>query len=254
MKPPTLRSIFLSPHPDDAVLSCGGTIYQLAQNDQRPIVITILGGDQPADAPLSEFARSLHTRWQLSDNAPTLRREEDRAACDRLNAYLIHLRFADAIYRIDPITQRHLYDSEETIFGDVRDPLIIDEVAEVLRSRIARASLARLFVPLTAGHHVDHQIVRAAAERLGGELIYYEDYPYAEDAAKLTHVWGNDEWSPESIALSDEALRAKIDAFVQHRSQISTFYRNDEEVAQRIRAYAKSIGQGQPAERFWHKC
>ncbi len=84
-----------------------------------------------------------------------------------------------------------------------------------------------------------------------GELIYYEDYPYAEDAAKLAHVWGNDEWSPESIALSDEALRAKIDAFVQHRSQISTFYRNDEEVAQRIRAYAESIGQGRPVERFW---
>ena len=254
MKPPTLRSIFLSPHPDDAVLSCGGTIYQLAQNDQRPIVITIFGGDQPADAPLSEFARSLHTRWQLSDNAPTLRREEDRAACDRLNAYLINLRFADAIYRIDPITQRHLYTSEEAIFGDVRDPVIIDEVTETLRARIARTSPARLFVPLTAGHHVDHLIVRAAAERLGGELIYYEDYPYAEDAAKLAHVWGNDEWSPESIALSDEALRAKIDAFVQHRSQISTFYRNDEEVAQRIRAYAESIGQGQPVERFWRKC
>lgn len=254
MKSLTLRSSFLSPHPDDAVLSCGGTIYQLAQNDQRPIVMTIFGGDGPADAALSEFAHDLHTRWQLDDDAPALRREEDRAACDRLNAYLIHLRFADAIYRIDPITQRHRYASEEAIFGDVRDPLIVDEVAEALRSRIARASPARLFVPLTAGHHVDHLIVRAAAERLGGELIYYEDYPYAEDAAKLAHVWGNDEWAPELIALSDEALRAKIEAFRQHRSQISTFYRDDEEVAQRIRAYAEAIGQGQPVERFWRKC
>jgi hypothetical protein len=111
-----------------------------------------------------------------------------------------------------------------------------------------------LFVPLTAGHHVDHLIVRAAAERLGGELIYYEDYPYAEDAAQLAHVWGNDVWSPESIALSDGALRAKSDAFRQHRSQISTFYRGDEEAAQRIQAYAEAIGQGQPAERFWRKC
>jgi LmbE family N-acetylglucosaminyl deacetylase len=223
MKSPFARSIFLSPHPDDAVLSCGGTIYQFAQADQRPIVITIFGGDRPVDVPLSDFACSLHQRWRLGDDTP--------AALDRLGAYLIHMPFAEAIYRIDPITHRHLYDSEEAIFGDVRDPLIIDEVAEALRSKIARASPARLFVPLTAGHHVDHQIVRTAAERLDGELIYYEDYPYAEDAAKLAHVWGNDGWSPESIALSDEALRAKIDAFMQHRSQISTFYRSDEEVA-----------------------
>ena len=46
---PANRLIFLSPHPDDAVLSCGGWIYQLAQDGERPIVITIFGGDRPAD-------------------------------------------------------------------------------------------------------------------------------------------------------------------------------------------------------------
>jgi LmbE family N-acetylglucosaminyl deacetylase len=91
------RVIVLSPHPDDAVLSCGGWIDQLVQNGARPIAITIFGGDAPVAVPLSDFAQSLHQRWQLGDNAAAQRRNEDRAACDRLGCYLIHLSFADAV-------------------------------------------------------------------------------------------------------------------------------------------------------------
>ncbi len=248
------RSIFLSPHPDDAVLSCGGLIDQLARKDQRPIVITVFGGDRASDAPLSGFARSLHQRWQLNEAAPAARRDEDCAACDRLGAYLIHLPFADAIYRIDPATHQPLYASEEANFGEVCDWPIVDPIARALQARRERTGGdVQLFVPLTAGHHVDHQIVRAAAERLNVALMYYEDYPYAEDTAKRASVWGTDEWQSESIAISEASLRAKIEAFLCHRSQISTFYSSDDEVARRIRAYAESIGHGQPVERYWRK-
>ncbi len=250
------RLIFLSPHPDDAVLSCGGWIEQLAQNGERPIVITIFGGDRPASVPLSDFARSLHERWQLGADAPARRRDEDRAACDRLGCYLIHLPFADAVYRVEPAARRHLYDSEEAIFGEVRDPEIIDRVAEAVQTRAQQVPGVRLVVPLTAGKHVDHVITRQAAERLNEDLIYYEDYPYAEQPERMTHVWGCDdsaarEWTSETITLSEAALHTKIEAFLQHRSQISTFYRDDDEVRQRIRAYAEFVGQGRIAERLW---
>jgi LmbE family N-acetylglucosaminyl deacetylase len=254
------RSIFLSPHPDDAVLSCGGTIYRLAENGYRPIVITLFGGDRPIGTPLSDFARELHQRWQLGDTAPAARREEDRAACDRLGAMLIHLPFADAVYRVEPVTQRCLYNSEEAIFGPVRETDIIGRVAEALHSKLRLAgSSVRVFVPLTAGRHVDHVITRAAAERLKIELDYYEDYPYAEQPDRMAHVWGptpdarDTGWRSEAVELSEDALQAKIDAFLCHRSQISTFYRDDDEAAQRLRAYAAAVGQGQPAERFWRQ-
>jgi LmbE family N-acetylglucosaminyl deacetylase len=258
MSPSIPRSIFLSPHPDDAVLSCGGTIFRLAENGYRPIVITLFGGDRPIGAPLSEFARELHQRWQLGDAAPAARRDEDRAACDKLGAMLIQLPFADAVYRVEPVTQQPLYASEEAIFGPVREADIIARVAEALQSKLRLAgSSVRVFVPLTAGQHVDHVIVRAAAERLKIDLDYYEDYPYAEKPDRMAHVWGSAgdardvEWRSEVVELSEGALQAKIAAFLCHRSQISTFYRDDDEVAQRLRAYAAAVGQGQPAERFW---
>src|SRR5512139_3873760 len=174
------RLIFLSPHPDDAVLSSGGWIDQLAQNGERPIVMTIFGGDRPAAVPLSAYARGLHERWQLGKDAPERRRDEDRAACDRLGCYLIHLPFADAVYRAEPVTHRHLYDSEEAIFGEVHDRELIDRVAEAVQARAQQVSNARLIVPLTAGKHVDHVITRLAAEQADADTLYYEDYPYAE--------------------------------------------------------------------------
>jgi LmbE family N-acetylglucosaminyl deacetylase len=244
--------IFLSPHPDDAVLSCGGWIYQLAQNGERPIVMTIFSGDAPVDVPRSDFARSLQERWQLGNDAPAQRRDEDRAACDHLGCYLIHLPFADAVYRCAENGQP-LYASEEAIFSGVRDEELIDRVAEAVTVRVQRVFNARLVVPLTAGQHVDHVITREAAERLNAELIYYEDYPYAEQPERMTHVWGTDEWVSESIGLSEAALDAKIEAFLLHRSQISTFYRDDAEVRQRMRAYAKFVGGNQAAERYWRK-
>lgn len=247
------RSIFLSPHPDDAVLSCGGWIYQLAENGERPIVITIFGGDRSAAAPLSEFARSLQARWQFDDDAPAWRRDEDRAASDRLGCYLIHLPFADAVYRAAD-HGRPLYDTEEAIFGEVRDREMIDRVAEAVQLRLRHASHnVRLVIPLSAGQHVDHVITRLAAEQLQADSIYYEDYPYAEQPERMRHVWGTADWASETIGLSEAALQAKIEAFLQHRSQISTFYRDDDEVRQRIRAYAELVGHGQSAERYWRK-
>jgi hypothetical protein len=165
---------------------------------------------------------------------------------------LIHLPFADAVYRADE-NGRALYTTEEAIFGEIREASIVDRVTEALRSRVRQVSQARLVVPLTAGKHVDHVITRLAAEQLAVESIYYEDYPYAEQPERMTHIWQSAEWQAETIGLSEDALQAKIEAFLRHRSQISTFYRDDEEVARRMRAYAEGVGQGRAAERYWRK-
>ena len=82
-----LPIIFLSPHLDDAVLSCGGMIYQLAQAGQAVQVITIFAGDPPPGL-LSPFAQSLHDRWQAGSVA---RRSEDIEALTLLGAEAIQV-------------------------------------------------------------------------------------------------------------------------------------------------------------------
>jgi LmbE family N-acetylglucosaminyl deacetylase len=239
--------IFLSPHLDDAALSCGGIIYQLAQAGHRVQVITLFAGDPPP-APLAPFAQSLHDRWQAD---PAARRMEDVAALRVLGAEPIHWPYPDAVYRRDAKAGKALYDSEESIFDEVQAA-----DAEMIRSIAQRLSsldpAAHILTPLSAGHHVDHQIVRAAAETSRASLIFYEDYPYAETPAKLEAALDGSRWTPERVALSDAAIRAKAAAILAYRSQMSTFFESAVEMEARVRAYACWVGGGAgPAERLW---
>jgi LmbE family N-acetylglucosaminyl deacetylase len=245
----TRQCVFLSPHLDDAVLSCGGLIYQLAHAGRATQVITIFAGDPPP-GPLTPFAHSLHDRWAAE---PAARRDEDIRALRMLGAEAIHWPYPDAVYRRDPVTGTAWYDSEESIFGEMAsaDNTTVESIADRLK---AVDSCARLIVPLTAGHHVDHLVVGAAAESLRRELVYYEDYPYAERPERLEPILREGSWTPDLVRLDDEAIRRKARAILAYRSQISTFFRTDDEVEQRVRVYANRVGgEAGPAERLWRR-
>ena len=55
--------IFISPHLDDAVLSCGGGIARLTCSGERVTVVTIFTGDQSPGEPLSTLAVRSHASW-----------------------------------------------------------------------------------------------------------------------------------------------------------------------------------------------
>ena len=240
-----IQYVILSPHLDDAVLSCGGMIYQLVQAGQPVRVITMFAGDPPPGA-LSPFAQSLHERW---DATPAHRRDEDRSALQLLGAEAVAWPTPEAIYRRD--SGGPWYASEESIFGEVAEA--DSGLVASLAQRLAHIELsARLVVPLAAGHHVDHQLVRATAESLGRVLVYYEDYPYAETPDELEAVLRAGAWLAETVRLSDESIRTKAKAINAYRSQISTFFEDAAEVEQRVRAYARQVGgEAGPAERLW---
>jgi hypothetical protein len=100
---------------------------------------------------------------------------------------------------------------------------------------------------------VDHQIVRRAAELTGQTLIYYEDYPYAEDPAAIQAVLAMDDsqWRAALTPLSEEALEAKVAAIARYRSQLSTFWIGLAEMSTAIRRFANQTGGDQMAERYW---
>src|ERR1700693_6175350 len=80
------RHIFLSPHLDDVVYSCGGTLSVQVSSGLRPLVITVFGGTPSADQSLTPLATQV-IREMGYDNAVRLaetRRKEDQAALDLL--------------------------------------------------------------------------------------------------------------------------------------------------------------------------
>ena len=119
--------IYLSPHLDDVALSCGGQIFMATARGERVLIVTITAGDPVA--PVSEYAASLHTRWEVID-ATEARRQEDLAACAILGAEALHWHLPDCIYRVGS-DGKPFYLSDADIFGAVapEEMALVDELA-----------------------------------------------------------------------------------------------------------------------------
>lgn len=243
-------SIYISPHLDDAALSCGGQIFEQTAVNQTVLIVTITAGD-PVAASISEYAQSLHSRWELVLNATAARREEDVAACRILGADYLHWQVPDCIYRFDALTGASYYLSDDDIFGNVHPgemALVEQLVAQLRQLPVAE----RIYAPLTMGNHVDHQLARTAVEHVfGNSVIYYEDYPYAQEPGALDSVLPANQrgWEAEVVALSETAVRAKFDAIAAFKSQLSTFFNDRADLEQQVGAYIAQVG----GERIWHK-
>ncbi len=266
------QHIFLSPHLDDAVLSCGGLLAQLTQQGQAVRVINIFAGIPPANRPLSTFARYQHRQWQKAlssfvtrhSSFVQMRRAEDEAALAHFNARASYLNFPDCIYRGKAERGIWYYTADEDIFGPVhpaedRLPL---EIARALQSRIETpAEQTQLYAPLSVGNHVDHQLGFLAAVQLAGQgypLSLYEDYPYAQRQPNdVNRVLQNCSQAlsaplqPGLSFLSEKHLSVKINAISAYASQLQVLFGGEEAMRQQVTAYARAVGEGQPAERLW---
>lgn len=267
------QHIYLSPHIDDAALSCGGAIHQQVQAGEAVLVITVCAAPPEPGQPLSAFARRLHERWGNVVDVVPMRQAEDRAAIGLLGADLRHLSFNDAIYRGHPARGEWFYTNSTELFGEIHpaDLPLAGTIAEAILAIVPQTGEAPvIYAPLTVGHHVDHQLVHEAAgrlDRLGQTVIFYEDYPYVDPAYPYTQAPADDDkptsleatlaakqvakLRPQLRPLSETDLTAKIDSVRAYASQLDMLFGGESAAADYIRSYALSVGQGKPAERIW---
>jgi LmbE family N-acetylglucosaminyl deacetylase len=232
--------VYLAAHLDDAVYSCGGLIHHQVRAGQPCTVLTVFAGDPPP-GELSAFAEELHQRWAAPDGPVAVRREEDLAACARIGAAALHFALPEAVYRRDE-AGRPFYSGEEAIFGPIHpgDRPIIGALTEAL-SEIGLSG-SQVYVPLAIGGHIDHLILRAAAEGLVQPLWYYRDFPYAMRGGNLPGGQRRPRGIESIQPLEPEDLAAWIDAVACYRSQVSTFWDGDNAMADELGAYLSQEG------------
>lgn len=233
-----MRWIYISPHLDDAILSCGGLIREQTSSKTQVEIWTICAGDPP-DVNLSPFAITQHTKWGTGMDASSLRRAEDVTACQIVGARYRHLPFLDCIYR-QSNDGSWLYPSEQSIFGElsVEDAVTIHTLRTFLATILKANDI--LVIPLTVGNHVDHQLVRIAAEELERPLLYYADAPYAikhpENIIDVTQTFNSQlyNFSLQSLDSWQEASQAYIsqidvlfDGLEKMISTIDQYYQNE---------------------------
>lgn len=239
------RHIILSPHLDDAALSCGGLIAAATQRGEGVLVVTICSAVPDPRGPFNPLATRLHLDWQLApDQVVSERLREDAAALAVLGAETRYLAELDCIYRMPAA-----YDSSSALFGP---PAADDQLAERLRVRFAALAAefpqARFYAPLAVGRHVDHQITFAAAADLP-QLSYYEDFPYVLRDGALTDRLAliGQEFAVTTHAI-DATLTHRIDAVDCYASQLANLFGTRDAMPEAVRTYAAAIAP--PAARY----
>ncbi len=229
------EALFLSPHLDDAVLSCGSLIHALASTG-RVTVVTVFSAASPPPHTLA--ARNfLHT-----SNAPdaetlyALRRTEDRQALGLLGARQVHLGLVDALFRrrgnralggalgrlMPELVHRYPTYRYDIAQGRVsRGDRSLDAALTVLPKWLGGPLPDLVFAPLGVGRHVDHLLTRSLGQRLSPRPVFYADFPYVlrtEPDAGFIREHGLRRWSwPHPSPLKEAAITS-------YRSQVTGLF------------------------------
>lgn len=154
--------LVISPHLDDAVLSCGESMAA----HPGTTVLTVFAGTPQHASQSTDWDR--HCGFASADEAVDARRHEDRVALARLGARPAWLSFADSQY------------------GEPADDATIAEaIGEVLHAHPD----VPVLLPIGLFHSDHLQTHRAALRALSGTrrdgLFVYEDVPYRRQPGRL---------------------------------------------------------------------
>lgn len=241
------RAVVLAPHLDDAALSLGGTIHRLGRCGVAVTVVTVFTADQEPGTPLSPLAEANHRAWGIGDAPFRERREEDVRAAAVLGYEAVHLGLLDAVYRRGPDGRPFYGDDVVDVGVDPDDAAAMTtRIAVALRDTLAGLEGARVFCPLSAATHVDHVLVRAAAESVvgAGAMTYYEEFPYVwwtfRRRDPSADAFG---MRPSIVTLGEDDVQRRIDAICCYPSQLAGLFPSRGDIVRR------GIGDRVPAAR-----
>ncbi|MFC4472674.1 PIG-L deacetylase family protein [Streptomyces xiangluensis] len=186
--------VVLSPHLDDAVLSCGAMLAD-ARNHVPVTVTSMFTEGAPPPYTLSA-RRYLHqTGARDAEALYAARRAEDQEVLEGMGIAWRHAGLPEGLFRrkrgrVPDGPQRvsallperaHVYPTYRRHLAAGRisrhDSGVLHRIGEVLQEAAAPEP-SLLLAPLAVGGHVDHLLVRTAAELSRRRVVYYSDFPY----------------------------------------------------------------------------
>jgi len=244
--PPT-SAVFISPHFDDAALSCGGCITRLVDDGVPVTVLTVFTADQESGRPLSRLAKRSHASWDAEHEPFAARRAEDIAAMRVLGAERLELGMLDTIYRRSQ-SGKALYTSTHARLASEEIAQLVPELARRLQELgIGQDEGVRVFCPAAAADHPDHTATRLAVEQVvpRESLVLYEEYPYhVELGFGATRDSGLEDTVSDAIYLTPRELEIRIQAIGCYDSQLRGLFPTlGERVREVLSAHVPVLGR-----------
>jgi len=234
-----MRIVYLSPHLDDAIFSCGGIIAHQVQTGNDVEVWSIFTADPPDDK-LTAFAKILHRRWAKEGLPYELRRFEDEEACRVLGVKSRHFNFPDCIYRYYDTNKSPLVRKTSDLFRPVREPEISLE-GNILSTVFSNLSIDdQVILPLGVGEHIDHLLIRQLGLRLKNKKLFYPDFPYSGNLDSIEGLKLPVDANQTRFYLDQQKIELWKTAAGIYRSQISSFWKSTLSLFSELDKYAES--------------
>lgn len=188
------RLVVLSPHLDDAVLSCGALMSHVRTETSVTVVTFFTQGDEP---PYTYGARRYLQKCGKRDaNSLFLaRRAEDQAVLEGMGIGYTHVGLKEILFRrrAQPLLNQFPWATKlipelsyayptlhlHVLRGGI-SPVDLGTIRNVLDTidQLSMESSTLFLAPLGVGGHKDHILVRSAAELSRKQIAYYSDFPY----------------------------------------------------------------------------
>ncbi|WP_435057895.1 PIG-L deacetylase family protein [Streptomyces sp. bgisy060] len=229
--------LVLSPHLDDAVLSCGALLGWVGR--RAPVTVaTLFTEAAPPPHTLSARQYLKQTRAGDAEELFAERREEDRQVLERLGVDRHHVGLVDGLFRqlprARPGTDRlarllpeltHVYPTYRLHLSRGRisahDAETLRTVGETVEALLPARSGGLVLAPLGVGGHADHVLVRAAAERSGHRVVYYSDFPYNQSSGADAGFTGRHQLVARSW---ERGLDRKAELVRGYRTQVDALF------------------------------
>ena len=209
--------VFVSPHHDDAILSCGGLISYLSKRT-KVIVINVFtdGGDNPYSLSAKKFLEL--NNYKDAKKLFKARRTEDSKVFGSININPVNLGFLTGLFRkkenptfLERILGKLLPELlciYPTFYLHLKKGKIAKEDQELLiklhrKLKEIIKSESLVFCPLGVGNHTDHIVVREVCSNNFSKVVYWTDFPYSLDCVpdknfvaekKLKKIKFNNNW------------------------------------------------------------
>lgn len=210
-----MKNIFISPHFDDAIGSCGGLIQSL----DNVLICTIFTKQYKGE--LSQVAKDLHNDWNLK-NAVKSRKKENKNACKFLKLKSTNLNFLEFIYRKN--STGFICKSFESLFGNenIYEKELEIELIKKIKNKFSINN--QFYFPMSMGGHVDHVLLHNVGLVLNSEgykVKFYQDFSYQiNDSIKNYKV--------EKFYFDEMVLNKKITACMCYVSQMPDLFGNND--------------------------
>lgn len=166
MKPLSKKyhSIFISPHIDDVIFSCGGTVAEISKT--KPVLVIYVFSDYGKNT----FQRKL---------------EEEKVA----KSFGYETLFLD----LPDFPKRNRFGffplSYHRFFQKEKDQQWLRKLIDLLKATLDSIEYDQIYFPLASGMHLDHEICfRAGVENVYSvSPLFYEDLPYSFIPGLLEH-------------------------------------------------------------------